>query len=71
MPLGTFRYRKRKGSGASLMADVEVFPLAVNRELADWPEKAERERRWFSLAEAASRRRRARSGGFDPVVRGE
>src|SRR5688572_760293 len=31
VPLGTFRYRKRKGSGASLMADVEVFPLAVNR----------------------------------------
>ena len=54
MPLGSFRYRKRKGSGASLMADVEVFPLAVNRELDDWPEKAERERRWFSLADAAA-----------------
>ncbi len=54
VPLGTFRYRKRKGSGASLMADVEVFPLAVNRELDDWPEKAERDRRWFSLAEAAA-----------------
>ncbi|MEO7410251.1 MAG: DUF47 family protein [Sphingomicrobium sp.] len=52
--LGSFRYRKRKGSGASLMADVEVFPLAVNRELDDWPEKAERERRWFSLAAAAA-----------------
>ena len=54
VPLGTFRYRKRKGSGASLMADVEVFPLAVNRELDDWPEKTERERRWFSLADAAA-----------------
>ena len=54
VPLGTFRYRKRKGSGASLMADVEVFPLAVNQELDDWPEKAERERRWFSLAAAAA-----------------
>jgi uncharacterized protein len=29
-PLGTYRYRKRKGSGASLMADVEVFPLSVS-----------------------------------------
>jgi hypothetical protein len=32
-PLGSYRYRKRKGSGASLMADVEVFPLAVSEEL--------------------------------------
>lgn len=54
VPLGTFRYRKRKGSGASLMADVEVFPLSVTRELNEWPEKAERERRWYSLAQAAA-----------------
>jgi predicted phosphate transport protein (TIGR00153 family) len=52
-PLGTYRYRKRKGSGASLMADVEVFPLAVTQELSDWKEKKQRERRWFSLKEAA------------------
>jgi len=51
--LGTYRYRKRKGSGASLMADVEVFPLAVNRELPDWKEKKQRDRRWFSLKDAA------------------
>ena len=54
VPLGTFRYRKRKGSGASLMADVEVFPLAVNRELDEWEEKGQRERRWFTLADAAA-----------------
>lgn len=52
-PLGTFRYRKRKGSGASLMADVEVFPLSVSEELPDWKEKKQRQRRWFSLSEAA------------------
>lgn len=52
-PLGSFRYRKRKGSGASLMADVEVFPLSVSEELADWKESKQRERRWFSLAGAA------------------
>ena len=52
-PLGTFRYRKRKGSGASLMYDVEVFPLAVSEELPDWKEKKQRQRRWFSLSEAA------------------
>ena len=53
-PLGTYRYRKRKGSGASLMADVEVFPLSVSEELPDWKEKQQRERRWFPLAEAAN-----------------
>ena len=54
VPLGTFRYRKRRGSGASLMADVEVFPLAVNRELDEWAEKEQRQRRWFKLADAAA-----------------
>ncbi|MFL6723995.1 MAG: DUF47 family protein [Sphingomicrobium sp.] len=53
-PLGTYRYRKRKGSGASLMADVEVFPLSVSEELSDWKEKNQRDRRWFSLGDAAN-----------------
>ena len=54
-PLGSYRYRKRRGNGASLLADVEVFPLAVWRELPAWKEHDERERRWFSLAEAADK----------------
>ncbi|MPT47854.1 MAG: DUF47 family protein [Sphingobium sp.] len=53
-PLGSYRYRKRRSNGASVMIDVEVFPLAVNQELSQWKEQDERERRWFSLAEAAS-----------------
>jgi hypothetical protein len=52
-PIGSYRYRKRRNNGSSLMADVEVFPLAVKQELPSWKEGAERERRWFSLAEAA------------------
>jgi predicted phosphate transport protein (TIGR00153 family) len=52
-PLGSYRYRKRRKNGASLMVDVDVFPLAVTRELDSWKEQAQRERRWFSLAEAA------------------
>ena len=51
--LGSYRYRKRRGSGASLMVDVDVFPLAVVTELPSWKEQAERERRWFSLTDAA------------------
>jgi predicted phosphate transport protein (TIGR00153 family) len=51
--LGSYRYRKRRRNGASLMVDVEVFPLAVSRELDVWKEDSERERRWFSLSGAA------------------
>jgi predicted phosphate transport protein (TIGR00153 family) len=53
-PLGSYRYRKKRGSGASLMIDVDVFPLAVSRELAAWKEQSQRERRWFSLSDAAA-----------------
>jgi predicted phosphate transport protein (TIGR00153 family) len=52
-PLGSYRYRKRRGNGASLMVDVDVFPLAVTEERASWKEQSERERRWFTLTEAA------------------
>jgi predicted phosphate transport protein (TIGR00153 family) len=53
VPLGSYRYRKRQGSGASLMVDVDVFPLAITEELDAWKEQGERERRWFSLSEAS------------------
>jgi len=53
-PLGSYRYRKLRGSGASLMVDVEVYPLALTSELATWKEESERTRRWFTLPEAAS-----------------
>lgn len=52
-PLGSFRYRKRKSSGASVLTDVDVFPFAVTEELESWEEQHQRERRWFTLAEAA------------------
>jgi predicted phosphate transport protein (TIGR00153 family) len=54
-PLGSYRYRKQRSSGASVWADVEVFPFAVTHELDSWDEQHQRERRWFSLSEAAER----------------
>jgi predicted phosphate transport protein (TIGR00153 family) len=51
--IGSYRYRKRRASGASIWTDVEVFPFAVTQELDTWKEQHERERRWFTLAEAA------------------
>jgi 8-oxo-dGTP pyrophosphatase MutT (NUDIX family) len=52
-PLGSYRYRKRRKNGTSLMLDVDVFPLAVTQELESWKEKDERERRWFAVSDAA------------------
>lgn len=52
-PIGAYAYPKRLDCGATVTCDVEVFALEVERLLDDWPEKGQRERRWFSLAEAA------------------
>jgi 8-oxo-dGTP pyrophosphatase MutT (NUDIX family) len=51
--IGSYRYRKRRRNGASMMLDVDVFPLAVTEELLAWKECGERERRWFAQADAA------------------
>ena len=51
--LGAYRYDKRRRDG-SVPAEVRVFPLRVGRELDDWPEQHERERRWFTRAAAAA-----------------
>ena len=46
-PIGRYSYDKRKRSGKSREANVEVFPLAVTGHLTQWPEKGQRELRWF------------------------
>jgi 8-oxo-dGTP pyrophosphatase MutT (NUDIX family) len=52
-PIGRYDYLKR-GPGDRLTAcSVRVFPLHVERLLDKWPERRQRQRRWFSLAEAA------------------
>jgi uncharacterized protein len=51
--LGAYRYRKTRKSGASLMVEVDVFPILVTGELDEWEEQGQRERRWFTLVEAA------------------
>jgi len=52
-PIGAFHYAKLKSSGKVKRLRVDVFPLSVTEELADWPEAQERERRWFSVEDAA------------------
>ena len=53
-PVGFYRYEKRRSPRRAEVFEVSVFLLAVERQLAKWPEKAERQTRWFGPAEAAA-----------------
>ncbi|WP_246130139.1 NUDIX hydrolase [Nitrospirillum pindoramense] len=52
-PLGTFHYFKVMPSGKRLPCAVDAYLFEVERELEDWPEKHQRERRWVSPSQAA------------------
>lgn len=52
-PLGSFFYRKVLDNGLRRRVRVQVFPLAVTAMEDDWPEKGQRQLRWFALEEAA------------------
>ena len=52
-PIGTFNYNKRLSDGDVITCTVEVYPMMVEVELADWPEREQRTRQWFSLSAAA------------------
>jgi 8-oxo-dGTP pyrophosphatase MutT (NUDIX family) len=50
--VGSFPYWKRMDDHFVLV-EVDVYVLAVEKQLTDWAEMAERERRWLDIAEAA------------------
>lgn len=52
-PFGSFSYSKISDSGKPRVATVSVFPLEVTREFLNWPEEAERTRKWYPAAHAA------------------
>jgi 8-oxo-dGTP pyrophosphatase MutT (NUDIX family) len=52
MAVGFYSYRKEMG-GADLPIVVTIFPLRVKRIHSDWPEKANRRRKWVSRKKAA------------------
>lgn len=52
-PLGSYRYDKRRKNGEIVPAEVRLYALEVLVELDEWPERHQRERRWFVPAEAA------------------
>ena len=52
-PVGSFRDEKRLTARKAVSCRVEVYLLEVERELNEWPEKGQRERRWMTPSQAA------------------
>lgn len=52
--IGQYRYMKLLRDGVELPCRVEVFPLKVTQESADWDEMDARTRRWCTVPEAAA-----------------
>lgn len=52
-PIGCYDYMKEGGDGSSQQVCVTLFGLSVVGTLTNWPERGQRKRRWFGLAEAA------------------
>ncbi|HEX2943136.1 MAG TPA: NUDIX hydrolase [Rhodopila sp.] len=51
--VGTYTYMKRMADGREVDCKVDVFPMHVTQVLDAWPERGQRERRWFTLSQAA------------------
>lgn len=51
--VGSYTYPKRLPGGQLLGCKVKVFAMRVEHTLEDWPERHQRERKWFTLAQAA------------------
>lgn len=52
-PIGRYEYGKRMPGNRVTSCAVRVYPLHVERLLDEWPERRQRERRWFTPAAAA------------------
>jgi 8-oxo-dGTP pyrophosphatase MutT (NUDIX family) len=52
--IGTYLYEKRLTGGRVVICEVLVFPLEVERQQDDWPEREERRFQWFSPDDAAN-----------------
>jgi 8-oxo-dGTP pyrophosphatase MutT (NUDIX family) len=52
-PHCSFQYRKKLSPKKTVLCTVHAFLFEVKEELADWPEREMRDRRWFAPEEAA------------------
>lgn len=52
-PVGSYTYEKRLPGRHTVRCEVDVYPMRVERQLEDWPERRERRTAWFTLSQAA------------------
>ena len=52
LPLGFYMYFKTRSDGSQIPTSVEVYLLRADKQLKKWPEKGQRDLRWFPLADA-------------------
>jgi 8-oxo-dGTP pyrophosphatase MutT (NUDIX family) len=65
LAIGVYHYEKQL-PGEQLLIEVQVFQLWVGQQLDDWPERSQRETRWFDVPEAAAL---VDEGGLAEIVR--
>lgn len=53
-PFASYHYVKEEDDGRRQPCRVTLFSLRVVGTLTNWPERGQRKRQWFSLAEAAA-----------------
>ena len=64
--LGSYHYSKRLMDNRERLCRVKVFLLAVDHQLDDWPEKAQREQRWVEPIRGAQM---VDEGGLAEILR--
>jgi 8-oxo-dGTP pyrophosphatase MutT (NUDIX family) len=53
-PVGKFHYAKLLPKKGEVLCQVRVFLFRVEQQLDDWPEKGQRETKWFNADEAVN-----------------
>ena len=54
-PIGSFNHTKQAFPSGTLEVNIVVHPMWVEQQLSKWPESGQRERKWFSLKDAAEK----------------
>ena len=54
-PVGHYHYLKERREGGGIPVSVDVFALAVTKQVDDWPEQGQRSIVWVPLEQAAAK----------------
>jgi 8-oxo-dGTP pyrophosphatase MutT (NUDIX family) len=65
-PIGSYHYEKQLSPQNGVLCEVMVFLFLVERQLDSWPEKAQRETRWFDPLDACAS---VDEGGLAEILR--